>query len=502
MNVAVWKSDSANSCDYPTLAPFHPSESYPEALSPDIGPEPNNIYRGVRELFRLYGLDTERFNTPEWNPLRKFIRPGDHVLLKPNLIKETHPRDPQGWMYMITHGSVIRAVADYVAIALQGRGEIIVADAPQTDSSFRAICDLLRLDEIRSHFVRRGTKFAIVDLRKYEWTARNDIVVSRRELEGDPSGYVLFDLGRDSLFYRHNGEGRYYGADYDRGQINEHHQGETHRYLLSGTAVKCDVFFNLPKLKTHKKCGVTMSLKNLVGINGDKNYLPHYTEGVPEKGGDQFPKSTPGHNVERAGLNSFRRIALAAPRMGPWVYYGAKKIASRFLGATAEVVRSGNWHGNDTTWRMCLDLNRLLIYGNADGSIRRLTDERKRYLTLIDGVIAGEGDGPIDVDRKAAGVMYFGEDPVCVDSAAAVTMGFDPQRLPILREAFAESALPLTDACLEDVTILSNNAAWRGRTLDMAPEETMKFRAHFGWRGAIELESKSRARRSPTVTIR
>ena len=53
--------------------------------------------------------------------------------------------------------------------------------------------------------------------------------------------------------------------------------------------MKCDLFVNLPKLKTHKKTGITCSLKNFVGINGDKNWLPHHTEGVPANGGDEFP---------------------------------------------------------------------------------------------------------------------------------------------------------------------------------------------------------------------
>ena len=59
----------------------------------------------------------------------------------------------------------------------------------------------------------------------------------------------------------------------------------THEYLISRSAMDADVFINLPKLKTHKKVGVTLSLKNLVGINGDKNYLPHFCIGTPAEGG-------------------------------------------------------------------------------------------------------------------------------------------------------------------------------------------------------------------------
>ena len=39
----------------------------------------------------------------------------------------------------------------------------------------------------------------------------------------------------------------------------------------------------MPKLKTHKKCGVTISLKNLVGLNTNKNLLPHHSLGTPSR---------------------------------------------------------------------------------------------------------------------------------------------------------------------------------------------------------------------------
>ena len=49
------------------------------------------------------------------------------------------------------------------------------------------------------------------------------------------------------------------------------------------------MFINLPELeKTHEKCGLTVNLKSLVGINADKNWLPHYAIGSPRDRGDQF----------------------------------------------------------------------------------------------------------------------------------------------------------------------------------------------------------------------
>ena len=56
--------------------------------------------------------------------------------------------------------------------------------------------------------------------------------------------------------------------------------------------LEADVIINLPKLKTHQKAGITCALKNLIGINGNKEYLPHHRIGGFELGGDCYPGSS------------------------------------------------------------------------------------------------------------------------------------------------------------------------------------------------------------------
>lgn len=150
------------------MAPFHPAAQYPEYIF-ESGPEPNRVYEAVRQVFYLAGLNLEHYNTQAWNPLKGLIHPGETVLLKPSLVKENHPRDSTGWRYVLTHGSVIRAVADYVCKALDGRGKVIVADAPQTDSSFDQIVHILGLDVIRDFYRAQGLDFELIDLRQEEW---------------------------------------------------------------------------------------------------------------------------------------------------------------------------------------------------------------------------------------------------------------------------------------------------------------------------------------------
>ncbi len=214
----------------------------------------------------------------------------------------------------------------------------MVADAPQTDSSFRRMVELLELERVRDFYASRGLRLELVDLRKEEWEQAEEVIVQRRKLAGDPNGYLAFDLGSRSEFHGHHGEGRYYGADYDSDELNKHHTGGRHEYLISGSAIQCDVFINLPKLKTHKKAGITVNLKNLVGVNGDKNWLPHHTIGSPRSGGDQFPNRSLVRSIEHASAATLRKVALAMPGVGTWLLRRARRAGKKVFGDTNKVV--------------------------------------------------------------------------------------------------------------------------------------------------------------------
>ncbi len=472
---------------YSSLAPFHPALRYPEYEFETIGVEGNPAYEGVREAFRMAGLDQENFGSSQWNPLGGLIRPGEVVLLKPNMLKESHPSDPNGWQYVMTHGSVIRAVADYVWKALSFQGKILIADAPQTDSSFSEISRVLGLDSLRNFYRSRGLFVEVIDLRQEEWVNKDSVIVRRSRLPGDPNGAVAFDLGMCSELADHPGSGRYYGADYDAGVVNLHHTMGRHEYLIAGSAIGCDVIFNLPKLKTHKKAGITVGLKNLVGVTGDKNWLPHHTEGDPSSNGDEHPGPGIKHRLERELVGYFQQLCLRAPTIGTWLYRKLRKIGVGIFGDTEEVVRSGNWWGNDTTWRMCLDLNKIVFYGSLNGTLHPSTPEnRKRHYVLVDGIIAGEGRGPLIPDPVHAGILVFGIHPASVDAACAYLMGYDPERIPIVRQAFRCRNYPLAEWDWRDVRIISNRRDWNCLLPDIADEATFHFEPHFGWKGHIE----------------
>ena len=423
------------------------------------------------------------------NPYLGFmdIRPGDVVVLKPNLVKESKENDKDEWKCVVTSPELIRYVAEYICERLQGSGQVFICDAPQTDSSFEKIEKRLCLNIIANDcFQKYKVPVRIIDLRNEEWISEKGIITHKRKLEGDPNGTIAFNLGVNSLFYRHKGEGHYFGADSDYGELNKHHKGKKQEYLLSATPILADVVISLPKMKTHKKTGVTLSLKNLVGITADKNWLPHHTWGSPKVGGDDYPDQTLKRRIETFCSKLVKRVIIRIPYIGIKMAQILRAEGVKVFGATQTTIRSGNWYGNDTTWRMTLDLNRCLIYGNPDGTFRQT---KKRYYSVIDGVIAMEGAGPMQGDPKECGVYISGEDPASVDAVATTLMGFDWKKLPVVYEAFSKHTYPISEVNPDDIRIVSELNDWSGSLEELRQKEHFDFIPYFGWKGHLELSN-------------
>ena len=473
---------------YATAAPYHPHARWPEYPFDEtsLSAEPNPGYEGVRQALRLLELDAERFGAPEWNPLGGIVRPGDTVVLKPNFVREFRDSDPDHANCVVTHGSVIRAVSDYVHIALGGRGRIIIADASHNDADFDAISVIAGLERMRS-FYRDAAGFDLeyYDLRPERAHKIDGVIVGHSPLSGDPEGYVKVDLGDGSAF----AEVQHlchliYGSEYDRREIVSHHTDGRHEYLISGTVLKADVVVSIPKLKTHKKVGITVNMKNMVGINGNKNWLPHHREGTPDAGGDQFPHGGVKQKLERSAVAGFKRLF---PLLGPLrrlIAAPVKGLGKRVFGETnVDTIRSGNWHGNDTTWRTCIDLNRILLYADAQGTLQ--PKPTRRFFSIVDGIVAGEGNGPLDPTPKEVGVVIAGSNPVAVDLACARIMGFDWEKLPMLSRALASHPLSLGGFGPDSVRGRSNDARCQGSLADVRPPAGI-FRPSMGWMGHVE----------------
>jgi uncharacterized protein (DUF362 family) len=399
----------------------------------------------------------------------------EQVLFKPNLINHRHLLDGD-YTAVVTQPPVLE-LAWQVADKLSLDGPRAVADAPQGDADFGEITRRTGLDKWAAE---RGVK--VVDLRGSRYDQVRHVPVARHKLPGDPAGAILFNLGRDSAFYGVSGR-RFYGADYDDAYTNANHTGETHRYAFSGTAIESGIVMNLPKMKTHKKAGVTLSLKNLVGLNADKNLLPHHSLGTPAEGGDAYDHSSAKTELEARLMRTLKPFLGRSTSVARRVAF-LRPLVEQVFGTTQDVVRSGNWWGNDTLWRMIHDLNRILIYGTPSGEIAR--EPQRTRVTLIDGLVAGEGKGPEAPDRFDANVLIAGTDFVATDIVAATLMGFDYRKIPHLSHAFDAHPLPLTQIDPQKIVAESNVDEWNGTLWSISPSALFRFKPHFGWAGHIE----------------
>jgi len=471
-------------------APYGPGKAYPElaALLGDAAATgvPNPVYAGVRAALRGLGLDDERFGDADWNPLGELVARGQDVVLKPNFIRHWNPIESATVQSVITHGAVVRAVADYAFLAVGSEGTVTIAEAPQHDCDFDRIREIVGLDSLVRFFESTiGRELAVVDLRREAVVYRDGVIVERRELSGDPKGYRVVDLGEKSFFHASGIDpGRMRGADYDPGPTAEHHSGGRNEYLLSETVLAADLVVNLPKLKTHKKTGVTLALKNLVGINGDKNWLPHHCVGSTAEGGDEFPNGAPIDRLRSAATEVARK--LLSRGIGTKFFRAARRLETSVRGDA--FIRSGNWHGNRTTWRMCLDLNRCLYYSRPEGPDLDADAPVRTVLTVLDGVIAGEGEGPLAPIDRPLGVIVASTDPVAVDLVAVALMGFDERQLPKIAEAMRDDGLRVTTVrSADDVEVGevdANSFVCAPRSVDSLRAQD-SFVAHPGWQGHV-----------------
>ena len=309
---------------------------------------------------------------------------------------------------VVTHSSVIRPIIDYLILAIEGCGTIDIADAPLQNCDFQELVRRTRISELLDVYRRDffDVEFSVIDLRKtlLSGADRRYIRVRRQtQQSGDPRAYSLVNLGRNSFLtdieHRYR---RFRVANYDRRLMFPHHNRQRHEYLVSNSVLSADFLVNAPKLKCHVKAGITGALKNLVGINGHKEFLPHHTVGPPELGGDQYPTNS--------------RLLPGANRVYDCYWSNVQRFP-RFLGAVLSLVVSilvrasrklegsytfdGGWSGNSTIPRTTLDLNHVLyFYDQLSGELS--SDPVRTVFHIVDGVVSGEGVRTTSTFRKAS----------------------------------------------------------------------------------------------------
>ena len=91
-------------------------------------------------------------------------------------------------------------------------------------------------------------------------------------------------------------------------------------------------------------------------------------------------------------------------------------------------------------------------------------------------------------DPKPAGLLAAGFNPAAVDWVCARLMGFDPDRIPHIRESFHQEDLPVATFGPEVIEVSSNDPRINIERLLEPTGRFFAFEPHFGWKGHIEAE--------------
>ena len=411
-----------------------------------------------------------------------------HIVIKPNwVLHQTTPGHPIS--ALVTDARVIAAAARAAAELFPGAERITVGDCPLQRADWPLLCRQSGLEPVIAELsARYPGRIAFRDLRRDVHTYVDGRLVAQEGApHGDPLGYREVHLGASSHLEEISAEAdRFSIHDHDRALTRANHQAGDHRYFVSQSFLDADLIINLPKWKTHSKSGVTGALKNLVGMNGDKAYLPHFRKGAPTWGGDEYWDDGRWLYWTQNALRDFTRQycwwAYKALRP-PWLAIKAVRSAvlRRADGPPPDFyVGGGSWHGNRTIWRMIYDLN--LVAQRVDAQGRLQDTPQREYFCIVDGLVCGDGDGPLSPSPRPIDWLVCGSDPFAVDATLAWFMGFDGDRLPIIaeRRRYLGSAWGRFDIETLPVTV-------DGRTAPLkAFDINHRFAPPPGWAGHIE----------------
>ena len=183
-------------------------------------------------------------------------------------------------------------------------------------------------------------------------------------------------------------------------------------YAVNDYVLNADVIINVPKLKTHQEMIATISLKNFVGCTLSSTF------------------------------NNFGYLERIAHHHQP---------------------KETNYFTNNIFWRAILDMNKIILYADADGVLQ--PDQQRKYLTVVDAIQGMEksqhhsyGGGGIPYDTR---VILAGVDPVAVDAVGCRIMGYDYRVIPSINypnsDNNTDTVHPIGTNDPQDIIIIGDN---------------------------------------------
>lgn len=448
-------------------------ERYPGPMTPDPLPAPIDQLGDGRVSLHVVPSDLDPYSPEalsaairqlgsslQWADGRgafgSAVSPGARVLVKPNWVMHEN-KGPWGLEPLITHFALIKQVVE--ELLLSDAGEVVVGDAPLQSCDLDALLAWGDMREWAAKLQRRDPRFlGVRDFRRTRSTLQGGVLERVENVLG-LEDFVLFDLASESMLEPVSSDRNIFRVtQYDPRLMAATHVAGRHRYLIARDVLDADVVVNLPKLKTHKKAGMTCALKNLVGINGNKEFLPHHRVGGRATGGDSYP----GRSV----LKRCYELTLDAGNMAKtrWlarlINLPARVLSVLSLATVDQIGAEGAWSGNDTVWRMCLDLNRILLYGRVDATLAETP--QRLVLHVVDAGMAAQGDGPLAPEPFPLRVFLAGNNAAAVDVIGAELLGYSPALIPIVNGAFGNFRWPLASFSRDRVTTVGSGSSALG----------------------------------------
>ncbi len=214
--------------------------------------------------------------------------------------------------------------------------------------------------------------------------------------------FETIDLGEKSLFMPLIEVGiKKFMMGSQRTTPQKYHFDTRHEYGVSKIIYQSEGIIHLPRLKTHRLAGMTGCSKSYIGTVVKKYWLPHYTLDY-----DQMP--LPRAIERRLKIKQVKETLHLPTRFIPYrirkgvlsLLHAQDKIDSYLLGAA--------WEGNDTIWRTIDDL--LLIY------------KRHHQFYILDGRVAGQGEGPLLPDPLILDKIWTGINPIAIDNVGSLAL--------------------------------------------------------------------------------
>ncbi len=457
---------------------FSPSQNYPEYPFPHIATRPNLVYDAVRNCLAQANLDQSNYGTPSWNPLRYVIPEGSNVFVLCNFVYHKRPNETViDFFSKCTHGSVLRAVLDYVLLATGEKRMVRFGNAPIQSCDWWKVLEETGAAKVID-FYNAHSRHVVeaCDLRSYVIKVHLFGGITSIEKKGSKDE-IEIDLGKDSLLedlYASKIIPKFRSLDYDPQLTSSYHDKNKHVYVLNKNILEADVIVNLPKLKTHEKVGATLGIKNCVGGISHKHCLAHFRFGPPRSGGDEYRN---GHYINWME-SKLDEVTSTMPHSKASNYlrtviFIMRKFIFYFLRRNV----GGGWVGNDTTWRMGMDIARILQHSEKTGVLH--DDERRKIIVFIDGIVSGEGKGPLAPTAKPYGYLSYSDDIATGDYVAACFMGLIPESFPVIKGAFDLPSYALTNMKIPEIQTVVN-----GTLYDQAKLKSLgikRFKMPYGW---------------------